>query len=216
MAHPDATVPTVQAAPNGSASKVARLLDKLVKLWAADNTRSLGVRLETGSLLNAHLGQPTERQRCGRSVLKQAADRLQIAESDLNRMRWLPYFSKDESCWGEIPPENRSWSKFKAILPDLIAALKGNERRKRISSDEKSNAVVNGILRSIGSATSKLGAGNLTVDGPKKTELIRGLQDLVSAVSRVTGIRFNWETKEDETGGAKQLPYGFCVPPKCQ
>ena len=89
MVNPTAAVPTAPAAPNGSANKDARLLDKLAKLWAADNTRSIGVRQETGSLLNAHLGQPTKRQRHGRSVIKQAAERLQIAESELNRIGGL-------------------------------------------------------------------------------------------------------------------------------
>ena len=58
MAISNAAVSTAQAT-KGSAKKDAQLLDKLAKLWTAHNTRSLAVRLETGSLLNARLGQPT-------------------------------------------------------------------------------------------------------------------------------------------------------------
>ena len=100
MATSTAAVQTAQAAPHGSASKDAQLLGKLAKLWASHQSRDLEVRLETGSLLNARLGEPTTRQRRGRSVLKQAAETLHVAVSELNRMRWLSHFSKDEKSVG--------------------------------------------------------------------------------------------------------------------
>ena len=96
-------VQTALAADTGSAEdNDAQLIGKLAKLWANYNKRGLQVRQETGSLLNASIGQPTERQGRGRSVLKQAADELHTSPSELNRMRWFAYFSMDEkSCWGE-------------------------------------------------------------------------------------------------------------------
>lgn len=195
MATSPVAVSTAPAA-NGSANKDAQLIGKIVKLWADEHTRSLAVRRETGSLLNARLGSPAERQPRGQSVLKQAADKLHIAESELNRMRWFAHLSQDEkSCWGEVPPGSRTWTKFKEILPDLIAASKGNEKRKRSSGEGKSPAVVDGLLRLISSATSKLRTDEFTVDETKREKLIEGLQDLLSAVSHATGVRFHLETE---------------------
>ena len=197
MAISHAAVSTAQAAEQ-SANDDAQLLGKLAKLWANHNTRSLQVRLETGSLLNARLGQPTERQRRGRSVLKQAAETLHTAESELNRMRWFAYFSKDEeSCWGETPQGSRSWTQFKERLPGLIAGLKGNEKRQRSSGDKKKAAVVDGLLRLISSATSTLRADDFTVDGAKKEDLIGRLQAFASAISDRIGVRFLVETEEE-------------------
>jgi hypothetical protein len=214
MAISDAAVPTAQATTNGSAENDdAQLIGKLAKLWAKYNTRSLEVRLETGSLLNARLGPPTGRQPRGQSVLKQAAERLNTAESELNRMRWFAHFSKDEeSCWGEIPLGSRSWTQFKQRLPRLIAALKGNEKRQRSSGDKKQTAVVDGLLRLISSATSKIRAEDFTVDGANREALVGKLQAFASAISERFGVRFLVETEEkpDTHGLTKTLAVPGC------
>jgi hypothetical protein len=205
MATSDAAVSTAPAAQKGSAITDARLLDKLAKLWAAHKKRSLEVRMEIGDLLNDRLGQPTGRQRRGRSVLKQASRTMQIAASELNRMRWFAHFGKDEqSCWGDTDPTSRSWTKFKAILPGLLATLKGNGKRQRSSGEIKSTAVVDSVLRSLSSATSKLRASNFTVDGAKKEELIGRLREFVLAVSNTCGVRFLVETEENGSDGLTQ------------
>ena len=205
MANPNAAVQTAQAA-NGSANKDARLLDKLAKLWANHNVRSLEVRLETGSLLNARLGQPTERQPRNQSVLKQAAETLHIAVSELYRMRWFAHFSKDEeSCWGETPLGSRSWTKFKELLPRLIAAVKGNEKRQSSSGGKKETAVVDGLMKVLSSATSKLYADNFTVDGVKREKLIGSLRDFVFAISQRIGVRFLVETDPEDATGSHGL-----------
>ena len=83
MAESKAAVQTAQAA-KGSARKVtSSCLARSPSSGPALNKRSLSVRLETGSLLNARLGQPTLRQPRGPSVLKQAAETLHTAESEL-------------------------------------------------------------------------------------------------------------------------------------
>lgn len=87
MANSNVAVQTAPAASNGSATTDDQLLGKLAKLWESHRKRSLEVRQEIGQLLNDRLGPPTGRQRRGRSVLKQAAKTLQIAASELNRMR---------------------------------------------------------------------------------------------------------------------------------
>jgi len=190
----------VQTAPatKGSAKDDARLLDKLVKLWASYTVRSLEVRQEIGSLLNERLGPPTQRQRRGRFVLTHAAQSLQIAVSELNRMRWFAHLSKDEqSCWGDTPMDKRSWTKFKKRLPNLIAAVKRNEKPSGDSGEKKVSAVVNGVLRSIHSVTSQLRAGDFHVAGAKRDKLIEELQELGSAVFTSVGVRFRLEAEDE-------------------
>jgi len=202
MATSVGAVSTAPAAPNGSANKNARLLGKLAKLWTVHNVRSLEVRRKIGSLLNARLGNPTTRQRRGRSVLKQAAETLHVAPSELNRMRWFSHLSKDEkSCWGEVPNEDRTWTEFKKILPGLIGAVKGKRSGKHSSGERRNTTLVASLFRSVESVTAKLRAGNLTVDGTQRADLIQRLRELASAASDIVGIRFHVETEEDETGG---------------
>lgn len=192
-------VVVTQAAKEGSAvSDDNQLLDNLVDLWKSHNERSLRVRMETGRLLNARLGSPTERQPRGQRVLRQAADKLHTAQSELSRMRWFAYFSKDgESFWGEEDPDKRTWNSFKKILPGLNAARKGSEKRLRFSGDKTRSAVVNGLFRSLDSATSKLRADNFTVDETKRELLIEKLRGFVSAVSDSTGICLRLETEDE-------------------
>jgi len=217
-------VSTTQAAEKVSAkNNDAQLIGRLVKLWATYKKRSLEVRRKIGSLLNARLGEPNERQRRDRSVVERAAEKLQISVSEINRMRWYAYFSKDEkSCWGEIPPGDRTWTKFKEILPDLIAAAKGkakptalegdenlaaseaNEKRNGSSGEKKNPAAFNGVLRSIDSVISKLYTDNFSVDGQSKETLIKRLKELAFAVSKTFGVRFNFETDQAGNHGLTQ------------
>ena len=188
----------VQTAPatKESAKNDTRLFDKLVKLWASHNERSLQVRQETGSLLNDRLGPPTKRQGRGRRVLAQAAQSLQIAESELNRMRWFAYLSKDEqSCWGNTPSDKRSWTQFKERLPSLIAAAKGSAGPRGSASDKKKVVATTGIFKLMDSASYQLRADARKVEGAEKEELIAKLRDLISAVSESTGIGL--QLKED-------------------
>jgi hypothetical protein len=121
-----------EAYNNKPADLTVPWLGDLVKLWTVERERTLAVRKDTGVILNWRLGQPTERQKHGKSVLKHVADTLTISESELNRMRWFAYFDDGEkSCWGDIPEQDRTWTKFKKILPDLRAAEKGTKKCQR-------------------------------------------------------------------------------------
>lgn len=189
----------VPAAHGSAENGDAQLLRDLAKLWATYRRHTLEVRRETGVRLNKRLGSPTKPQAQGRAVLKKVAKTLAIAESDLNRMRWYAYFSEDEkSCWGETPSGDRTWTLFRARLPGLIAAIKGNGVL-RSSSGEKKRAVSDGLLRWIRSTATKLRADNFIVDGAKKEELVEGLRDLLSAIqTRLASISPTQD--EDVTG----------------
>lgn len=95
-----------------------RLLDQLVALWASHRQVGLEARLRTGKLLNEHLGDPTKRQKRGVGVLKQASDRLQIAVSELSRMRHFAHrFASIEDFVQQHG--SKTWTDVKALIPTL-------------------------------------------------------------------------------------------------
>ena len=201
---PDVPVNSVfaaQAAPEGSANMDAQLLDKLVELWTSHRAQGLKVRLETGSLLNDHLGDPAVTRQCrGQSVMKQAATMLHISVPELYRIRWFSYFDKtDKSFWGDVPDVNRTWTKFKELLPGLKLALNGNEKQQP-SSERRNTAMTVGLFKSMESMTAKLRTVNLTADETQKAKLVQKMQELVSAFADATGIRFHENVIEKIVG----------------
>jgi hypothetical protein len=189
----------VKAAPAGQEpvnDNDAQLLGEIAKLWTIHRKRGFDTRKDIGSLLNASLGDPEKPLPRGRSVLKRAAQKLRISASELNRMRWFAYFSGDEKfLWGDTSMGDRTWTLFKVRLPELIARHTGKELRKRSSGDVKPMAVLDGLLKTFSTATSKLNASNFTVDGPKREELIVRLQEFALMASNLCGVRFHVETE---------------------
>src|SRR4051812_2946383 len=107
---PLTNVPTGVGTPD-PAREDRELLRRLAKLWKSHHVRDLGVRWKTGELLNRRLGPPTARLSHGRRVLKRAAERLQVAESDLSRMRWFAHLFKSAEDLQGSHPDVRSWTK---------------------------------------------------------------------------------------------------------
>jgi hypothetical protein len=189
----------VQAAPatDESADRDNQILDKIAKLWETHRKRSLSARQDIGKLLNDRLGPPTERQPRNQQVLKRAAEKLRISESELNRMRWFHYFGQDgEPFWQDVPTIGRTWTKFKAILPHLIATAKGDEAPNGASCNGNGKTVVDSAMRSLRLAISRFSTSDFTVDGTNKEHMIARLRELVSAVSKTCSVRFHLETED--------------------
>jgi hypothetical protein len=100
----------------GSALDDQQLLDRLVEIWRPHQKRGLEVRLETGRLLNDRLGLPTGRQPYGQQILKTVAQKLDIAASDLHRMRWFAFSFESVEDFQRKHPEVMTWSKVKDLL----------------------------------------------------------------------------------------------------
>jgi len=93
----------------------AHLLDQLAELWASHRRVGLEARIRTGKLLNEHLGDPTTRQKRGMGVLKQAADRLKIAVSELSRMRHFAHRFESLDNFAQ-QHGSKTWTDVKALL----------------------------------------------------------------------------------------------------
>lgn len=189
------------------ASEDSLLIGRLADLWAAHEARDLGLRWETGSLINRRLGPPTKRSPYGKRLLKQAADRLQIAESDISRMRWFAYAFKSVSDFqAKNPGIGNSWTKVKELLPSLIAAARGKEGKSSVAlngngdkpsgGERQDTAAVAGVLRSLHTATERLRKNGFRLSEAKKAQLREMIQKLVEAVSDRLSIRLVIEPVE--------------------
>jgi hypothetical protein len=171
----------------GPSKKDLRLLDRLVKLWEDHTECDLGTRHQMGKLLNERLGPPTERQPHGQRVLKMAAEKLAIAESELNRMRWFAHLFGDVAAFRQSHPENASWTTFKAELPDLKAKHLGREARKPAANS--SRPATRGVARTIASLTAKLNRLDTPPVGAERAQLVAVVQELAKAATRRLKIR---------------------------
>lgn len=158
------------------------LLDRLVGLWRSHAERDFETRHQTGRLLNERLGSPARRQPQGQRVLKTAAEELGTSESDLNRMRWLAHLFVDVAALRQSHPEIDSWTRFKVVLPSLVAP-RGGEVRKPAASP--SHPALGGVARLFSSLTAKLNGLDIRPEDAERQKLVDGLRGLAEALSRL-------------------------------
>jgi len=184
------------------------LSNQLVKLWRHHRERGLEVRRATGERLNARLGLPTERLAHGRQVLKKVAEKLQIAESDLSRMRWFAHLFGSVKTFQEQHPEVISWAKVKELLPSLMPAARG-KRAKAPSAGrppegqaegsggeaqppggEEEAAVLDDVIRCLGTATDRFRQDGFVLDDAGRGWVRTAIQLLMETVADRFQITF--------------------------
>lgn len=181
--HPAHGTTTQDPAPS---AKDRKLLDCLVKLWRSHAGREFETRHKTGSLLNGRLGSPAKRQPHGQRVLKMVAEKLRIAESDLNRMRWFAQLFATVDALRQSHPEIDSWTRFKEGLTSLKAEY-GYEARKPAANP--SRPALGGVVRSLASLSAKLNGLDIQPGDAERQKLEESLRGLAEAFSRLK-IRF--------------------------
>jgi hypothetical protein len=159
-----------------------QLLNRLVKLKQARDAKDMETRHEMGKLLNERLGPPTERQNYGEAILKQAAKRLQISVSELNRMRWFAHLFSDFAALRTARPAIRSWMQFKAALPSLKPRKGG--AAKQTPSVNRNRSAFRGGCKSLDNACKYLRQVDpSTVDGATSS-LLGPLRELAGVTDR--------------------------------
>lgn len=172
---------SAKKAKNSSGTKKADLkwLDHVVKRWSAFENRGLQSRHEIGKLLNENLGTPDKRLKLGGQVLKMAAERMKISESEISRMRWLAFLFTDIPAMQKDHPECMDWTRFKSELP-AIRESRGYAVKKRKASGAGSPFTA--IRRSASNVRGKIQAVEQTaveeIPEPVRSEL----QELVEAI----------------------------------
>jgi len=158
-----------------------KLVDRLVRLWKADAGRDLGTRHRTGSLLNERLGPPDKRQPHARRVLKMVVAELGIAESDLNRMRWLAHLFADVAALRQARPEITNWTRFKVALPSLVPPRGGVARKPAANP---SRPALRGVVRSCANLVSKLDGLDYQPGDAEREEFVDAFRKVAEAASR--------------------------------
>jgi hypothetical protein len=167
-------------------AKDLRLLDRMVRLWGDHAERDLGTRHRTGTLLNERLGPPDKRQPHARRVLKMVAEKVRIAESDLNRMRWFAHLFVDVAALQQSHGEITNWTRFKEVLPSLMPA-KGGQARKPDASP--SRPALRGVVKSCTNLASKLNGLDFQLGKAERKGFLDAFQELAEAVSRRLKIK---------------------------
>jgi len=167
-------------------AKDLRLLDHMAKLWGHHAERDLGTRHRTGKLLNGRLGPPDKRQPHARQVLKMVAEKLRIAESDLNRMRRFADRFVDLSAFRQDHPDITNWTGVKQVLPRLMPA-KGGKAREAVV--DPLLPAVRGAVKSCTTLASKLDGLGFRPGKVERKEFLDAFRELGEAVSRRFRIR---------------------------
>jgi hypothetical protein len=144
-----------------------QLLKTLAPLWKNHHRRDLELRRKTGALLNERLRSPEIRQPHGQKVLKKVEEKLNISESDLNRMRWFAFHFKSVKDLHREYPKVNSWTKVKSLLSKLRTPDHGSEE-----TNGEQNTGDGARGRSSGSGAGKTGSspGNAVVGGRRSPD----------------------------------------------
>jgi len=163
----------------------ADLLKALGRLWRQYDKRGLEVRLQTGAVLNTHLGSPSERQLYGVTVLKKVAEELNLSVSDLSRMRGFAHHFTSIAELKAQHPAVSSWTDVKTLLVKLRSTTEMPASAG--DTDEKESQVKKRALRHAIQAIEAVqkhaaGIGQLTPGSDDWTALNTKLRDLVAYV----------------------------------
>lgn len=159
-----------------------RLLSKLKVYWTEHQQHGIETRHMMGAFINAELGSPAKtRQAHGGRVLKKAATKLGLSESELSRMRWLAELFKEPDQLLKRHPQCTSWTKFKALLPSLKREDLGEAASEPL---KRSRSSCVGISHSV-TKLRKLLETAITSDGEVSIALRSDLESLVKVAQAI-------------------------------
>jgi len=171
-------------------------LDQLAEQWQSHRGQDLEVRYKTGELLNQRFGDPDDgRQARGQGVLKGAAERLQVAVSELSRMRRFAHACTSPEDLRRRYPEATTWSAVKDLLPKLSPRVQPGGQAPSGSvpvttSPRKPRAPkFGGLKKALVDLSSKLRKGRPALTDTEKADLRKELKDLARAIGDCPNIR---------------------------
>jgi len=94
-------------------------LGDLAVQWRNARATDLEIRHRTGALLNQRYGNPDTRLARGREIMLDVATQLQVAQSELSRMRRLAFHFESIEDLKKKHSEVTSWTAVKGLLPKL-------------------------------------------------------------------------------------------------
>ena len=183
---------------DGLRAKQDRLLVQLAKIWKANEEHELGdlkTWYTTGLLLNRELGPPNKRLPHGEETLKLVGERCQVSELELSRMRWfahlVPDFDDLRGMLAQLESEEirsetsvvRSWTRLKALLPDLKALMDFKSGNSRKPAARRTRPAWGKVLKLLDRAKAELAQVDSAADGEPGEQLLAELRELSELMS---------------------------------
>lgn len=106
-------------------------LSELAERWKSHELDGVALRHATGQFLLDTFGASTNRQKYGKSVMKNVSAALSVSISDLSRMRTFAFLCDDLARFREQYPECNTWTKVKAKLPLLAPNASGQKTQQK-------------------------------------------------------------------------------------
>jgi predicted glycoside hydrolase/deacetylase ChbG (UPF0249 family) len=154
-------------------------LGDLAKRWHDQDRTDLGLRYETGKLLNDFFGPPNRRQTYGKGTMKKAAQKLRRTEVELSQLRRFASFFKSFPDFQKKHPKVTNWTKVRELLASLRATAGGKTPVDRKKADTLRLRKLTARLSAI---TAAIGEMKITPTQAGFEELRAQLQALVQAV----------------------------------
>jgi hypothetical protein len=167
-------------------------LGKLAERWKTHSESDLKIRHDAGSLLNARFGSPEKRQKQGEKVLKEAAEQLGTAESELSRMRWFAHHFKTPDDLSQRYSEAKTWSAVKDLLPSLRPG-------KKTSDGDKGRKAIAALKSSLTKLTSKLKESLKDLSSDERKDLQERCQDFAKTIGDCLAQESVNQLSEEET-----------------
>jgi hypothetical protein len=183
---------------NQGLSKVefTKRLAALVKRWRSHHEHDLVLRHETGVLLNDRFGDPTQRQRRGSKIIKQASEKLGIDVADMCRLRWFAYRFKSVDDLKQQHPDIKSWTQVRDLLCRL-SQCDGPAESKPAKDDKPARKVI----RALATLKTALQGFDSTPAPEDREVLLKGFQELAEEVSRRLGVPLTVEASVSVESG---------------
>lgn len=121
--------------------QLKKQLGELAQRWQNARDTDLEIRHQTGALLNQRYGNPDTRLQRGREIMLKVAEQLQVAQSELSRMRRFSFHFTSAADVKRDHPEVTNWTAVKGLLTTLKSANgQPNSGGARSSKSQVSNA----------------------------------------------------------------------------
>jgi predicted DNA-binding protein len=158
-------------------------LGQLAEKWQSHHRVGLELRHQTGKLLNNRFGDPNNHQKHGEQVLKEASERLHIAQSELSRMRRFAHHFQSFEDFQKGNPGVTLWSEVKELLPKL--KQKGQSPDSAVNSPKRTKepSKLKGMKQSLANFSTHLQQVKSDLTKEEREDLLEAFQDLVKAVS---------------------------------
>jgi len=162
------------------------------KIWNRHHKQGLEDRHRTGVLLNEKFGASNVRQTYGKKMLKAYAARLDIAVSELSRMRGFARQFVSVQDMKTQHPNVKTWTQVK----ELLASLRKTETQKAetpTGNDQKKpqgSQPVSRVIRAIQAVRQCMSQVHLVPEGDERTALSEAVTEMLADIGKTLGVRY--------------------------